>query len=38
MGNILVASVIFVLGLVFWAYQRRYTKIMRASKDPKEKA
>jgi hypothetical protein len=38
LGNILVASILFVLGLVFWAYQRHYTKIMRDSKDPKEKA
>ncbi len=38
MGKILVASTLFVLGLVFWAYQRHYSKIMRDSKDPKEKA
>ncbi len=37
-GSILVASIIFVLGLVFWAYERHYTKIMRDSKNPKEKA
>ena len=37
-GNILVASILFVLGLVFWVYQRHYTKMMTDSKDPKEKA
>ena len=37
-GNILVASILFVLCLVFWAYERHYTKIMRNSKDPKKKA
>ena len=37
-GNILVASILFVLGLVFGGYERYYTKILRESKDPKEKA
>jgi ribosomal protein L40E len=38
MGNILVASIIFVSGLVFLAYERHYTKIIIDSNDPKEKA
>ncbi len=37
-GNILAASILFVLGLVFGGYERHYTKIMRESKDPKNKA
>jgi ribosomal protein L40E len=38
MGKILVASSLFVLGLVFWTYERHYSKIMRESKGPKQKA
>ena len=38
MGNILIASILFVFGLVFWAYERYYTKIMRDSNGPKKKA
>jgi hypothetical protein len=38
MGRILVASILFVLGLVFGGYERYYTRIMRDSKEPKEKA
>jgi hypothetical protein len=35
MGHILFASIPFVLGLVFGGYERYYTKIIRASKNPK---
>jgi hypothetical protein len=35
MGKILVASILFILGLIFWAYERHSTKIMRDSKNPK---
>ncbi len=38
MGNILVASILFILGLIFFVYDRHYTKIVRDSKDPKNKA
>jgi hypothetical protein len=38
MGNILFASIPFVLGLVFGGYERYYTKIMRDSKGPNQKA
>jgi len=34
-GNILFASIPFILGLVFGGYERYYTKIIRASKNPK---
>jgi ribosomal protein L40E len=37
-GKILVASTLFVLGLVFWGCERHYTKIMRDSEDPETKA
>jgi hypothetical protein len=36
MGNILFASIPFVLGLVFGGYERYYTKIIRDFKTPKE--
>ena len=37
-GNILFAAIPFILGLVFGGYERYYTKIIRASKDPKQNA
>jgi ribosomal protein L40E len=37
MGKFVVASVLSVLGLVFWTYERYYTKIMKESKGPKQK-
>jgi hypothetical protein len=38
MGNILFASILFILGLVFGGYERYYTRIIRASKDPRKNA
>jgi hypothetical protein len=37
-GNILYASIPFVLGLVFGGYERYYTRITKGSKDPKKEA
>ena len=37
-GNIVVASILFISGFVFWAYERHYTKIMRDSNHPKNQA
>jgi ABC-type spermidine/putrescine transport system permease subunit II len=37
-GHIYFASIPFVLGLVLGGYERYYTRIMKASKDPKHKA
>ncbi len=36
MGNIFVASIFFVLGVVFWGYERRHAKVMRDSNDGKK--
>jgi hypothetical protein len=38
MGNILFASIPFILGLVLGGYERYYTRIMRDSKGSDEKA
>ncbi len=38
MGNIVFASVPFILGLVLGGYERYYTKTMRDSNDQEEKA
>ncbi len=37
-GNFLLASILFVLGLVLGGYERHYAKIIRKSKNPKENA
>jgi hypothetical protein len=34
-GNIVIASILFVLGFVFVGYERHHTRIMRSSKDKK---
>ena len=37
-GRVPFGSILFVLGLVFVIFERHYTKIIRDSKDPMEKA